>query len=225
MAKEKETKKQEIKHLDFRDQISRNKTRSVVLLIIVFIVIIAIGYVISLAFSPGYFFVIMTIASCVAIAYVLLTYNNCEKIALASVNAKPASPEDYPELHNAVENMALASGMPKPKVYIMPGKQINAFATGRGPNRAVICVTEGCIEKLNKQELEGVIGHEMSHIANYDIRYMTIVAVVAGAIVIFSQLFLRSLWFGGRRSEGRSEGQAILMLIALALAIVAPIIV
>ncbi|MEM2089662.1 MAG: M48 family metallopeptidase [Candidatus Pacearchaeota archaeon] len=209
------------KKISFYDQIAKNKFKSFLLMIIVFMVIIAIGYLISLAFSPSYFFVIMAIASCFAILYVFLTYNNCEKIALKSVGAVEADPKKYPQLHNAIENMALAAGIPKPKVYIMKGDQINAFASGRDPKRAVICVTEGCINKLNKQELEGVIGHEISHIANYDIRFMTVVAVVVGAVSIFSQLFLRSLWFS--RAE-RREGNAFLFLIAIVLAIIAPLI-
>lgn len=215
--------KEKTKKLSFYDQIARNKFKSVLLMIIVFVVIVAIGYLISLAFSPSYFFIIMAIASCIAILYVLLTYNNCEKIALKGVNAVEADPQKYSMLHNVVENMALASGLPKPKVFIMKGDQINAFASGRDPKRAVICVTEGCVKKLNKQELEGVIGHEMSHIANYDIRFMTVVAVVVGAITIFSQLFLRTLWLSS--SNERRGGNAILLLIAILLAILAPIIV
>jgi heat shock protein HtpX len=123
--------------------------------------------------------------------------------------------------------MSLASGLPMPKVYIMQGDQINAFATGKNPKHSVICVTEGAIAKLNKQELEGVIGHEMSHIANYDIRFVTIVAVVVGAISIFSQIFLRSLWYGGGRSSNndRGGGNIIFLVLALVLAILAPIIV
>ncbi|MEM4152552.1 MAG: M48 family metallopeptidase [Candidatus Pacearchaeota archaeon] len=209
--------------ISFHDQITRNKWKSFFLVIFVFIVLVALGYAISLAFDPGYFFIIMIIATIFSLCYVLITYFNSDKIALASVNARKADPIKHRMLYHAVENMAIASGLPMPKVYIMPGKQINAFATGRDPKHAVICVTEGALEKLNKQELEGVIGHEMSHIANYDIRYMTTVAVVVGAISIISQMFLRSLWFGSRDREGR--GNVIFFLIAIVLAILAPIVV
>lgn len=209
--------------ISFHDQITRNKWKSFFLVMFVFIVLVALGYAISLAFDPGYFFVIMIIATIFSLCYVLITYFNSDKIALASVNARKADPIKHRMLYHAVENMAIASGLPMPKVYIMPGKQINAFATGRDPKHAVICVTEGALEKLNKQELEGVIGHEMSHIANYDIRYMTTVAVVVGAISIISQMFLRSLWFGSRDREGR--GNVIFFLIAIVLAILAPIVV
>ncbi|MGB9708284.1 MAG: M48 family metallopeptidase [Candidatus Pacearchaeota archaeon] len=209
--------------VSFHDQISRNKWKSFFLVIVIFIVLIVLGYVISLAFDPGYFFIIMIFATIFSLGYTLLTYYNSDKIALASVGARKADPVEHRMLYHAVENMAIASGLPMPKVYVMPGSQINAFATGRNPKTAVICVTEGALRKLNKQELEGVIGHEMAHIANYDIRYMTTVAVVVGAISIFSQMFLRSLWFGSRDREGR--GNVLFLLIAIILAILAPIVV
>jgi heat shock protein HtpX len=212
------------KKLDFRDQIAGNKTRSVFLLIFVFIVFIALGYVIALAFSLDVFG-LLVIATLFSIFYVWITYAFCDKIALASVGAKEADKVRHRQLYDAVENMSIASQLPMPRVYIMPGDQINAFATGKDPKSSVVCVTEGALNKLNKQELEGVIGHEMSHIANYDIRFVTIVAVVVGAISIFSQLFLRSLWYRSSDSDSRGGGNIIFFLIALVLAILAPIIV
>ena len=215
--------------VSFHDQIARNRRNSFILVIIVFIVLIALGYAISFAFSPDYFFLIMILATIISLVYVLSTYYNSDKIALASVKAKKADPIEHRALYHAVENMTIASGMPKPKAYIMESENINAFATGKDPEHSVICVTTGALKKLNKQELEGVIGHEMSHIANYDIRFVTTVAIVVGAISIFSQIFLRSLWFGGGRARGGGDrggqGNAILFLIAIVLAILAPIIV
>ena len=209
--------------VSFHDQISRNKWQSFLFVIIIFIILIVLGYVISFAFSPDYFFFIMILAIIISLVYVLATYYNSDKIAIASVKAKRADSIKHRRLFHAVENMSIASGMPMPKVYVMESGNINAFATGRDPRHGVICVTTGALEKLNKQELEGLVGHEMTHIANYDIRFVTTVAVVVGAISIFSQLFLRSLWFrGGSRRE---QGNIILFLIAIALAILAPIIV
>ena len=215
----------EVKHIDFRDQIAKNKTKSIVLLIIVFLVFIALGYVIAIAFQLD-IFALFILSTIISIVYIWITYAFSDKIALLSVGAKEADSSQYRALYNSVENMSLASGLPMPKVYIMRGDQINAFATGKNPKHSVICVTEGAITKLNKQELEGVIGHEISHIANYDIRFVTIVAVVVGAISIFSQIFLRSLWFGGGRSSDREGGgNVIFLVLALVLAILAPIIV
>ncbi len=227
MAKEVPTPKiKEEKKIDFRDQISRNKTKSVFLLIFVFVILIVLGYVIAKAFSLDVF-ALLIIATIFSIFYVWLTYAFCDKIALASVGAKEADKTEHKALYDAVENMSIASQLPMPKVYIMPGKQINAFATGKDPRSSVICVTEACLEKLNKPELEGVIGHEMSHIANYDIRFVTITAVVVGAISIFSQMFLRSMFFrsSGSGSNDRGNGNVIFLVLALVLAILAPIIV
>lgn len=217
--------KKEEARISFHDQIARNKFKSVLLAIIVFIVLIVLGYAISYAFDPGYFFFIMIIATLFSLFYVLITYYNSDKIALASVGAREADKVRHRMLYIVVENMSIASGLPMPRVYVMPGNQINAFATGRDPQHSVVCVTEAALEKLNKQELEGVVGHEMSHIGNYDIRFVTTVAVVVGAISIISQLVLRSMWMGSRSSDERGKGNAIFFLIAIALAIFAPIIV
>jgi len=211
--------------ISFHDEIARNKRNSVFLIIIIFLVFILLAYVIGLIYQE-FFFIILIFGIIISVTYILISYYNSDKIALASVRAKPASQSEYRQLHNIVEGLCLASGMPKPRIYIIDGAQINAFATGRNPQNSVIAVTSGALEKLNKQELEGVIGHELSHIANYDIRFMTLVAVLVGMIAIISQIFLRSLWFSGGRGGGKSDkGKAILILIGIALAILAPIIV
>lgn len=214
--------KDQYQRIDFHDQISRNKLKSVLLMIIVFAVLVLLGYVISMAFEPGYFFFIMIIAIIFSISYILVTYYNSDKISIASVGAKRANKNDYKKYYDAVEGLSIASGIPMPKLYIMPSKQINAFASGRDPQHAVICITEGAFQKLDKNELEGVIAHESGHIANYDIRYMTLIAVMVGMVAIISQIFLRSLWF---RGGGRGRGNGIFILIGIALAIIAPIVV
>lgn len=208
--------------LSFEDEISRNKMKSIFLIISIFIFFLILGYIISQILNPGYFFIIMIISIIVSLLYIVISYYNSDKIALASVNARPASPEKYRMLHHAVENMAIASGLPKPRVYIMDSGQINAFASGRDPQHAVICVTTGALEKLSKQELEGVIAHEMSHIANFDIRFITLTAILVGMISIVAEIFLRSLWFSGN-NKGGGRGNAILIIIGIAFAILAPI--
>ncbi|MFA7708221.1 MAG: M48 family metallopeptidase [Candidatus Pacearchaeota archaeon] len=210
--------------ISFHDQISRNKLKSVFLILIVFVVLICLGYVIGLVAGPDYFIIIMIISIIFSLSYILISYYNSDKIALASVNAKPASETQYRQYHNVVEGLCLASGMPKPRLYIMENSEINAFASGRDPEHSVICVTTGSLNKLDKQELEGVIGHELSHIASYDIRFMTLVAVMVGMVSIISEIFLRSLWFkSGSRDD--SKGNAIFMIIGILLAILAPIVV
>ena len=210
------------KRIDFRDQITRNKRNSVFLMFSVFVILVLLGYVISLAFSPGYFFIIMIIAIIFSIFYILVSFYNSHKIAIASVKATKAYKDDYKQYHSLVEGLTLASGLPKPELYIMHSKQINAFASGRDPQHAVVCVTEGALEKLDKNELEAVLAHELGHIASYDMRYMTLVAVMVGMIAIISQIFLRSLWFGG---GGNDKSKGIFILIGIVLAILAPLVV
>lgn len=210
--------------IDFRDQISSNKWKSFFLLLIIFIVIVVLGYVITMATDPGYFFIIMIVATLFSIFYVWFSYYNSAKIAIVSVGAKLADEIKYRDYHNLVEGLCLASGMPKPKLYVMQSKNINAFASGRNPQNAVICVTDGALTKLGRRELEGVLAHELGHIATYDIRYMTLVAVGVGMISIISQIFLRSLWFrGGGRDNNNSN--IVFMILAIAIAILAPIVV
>jgi len=216
--------------ISFHDQISRNKRKSVFLILIVLVVLLALGYVIGLAMGPDYFLMIMILAIIISLVYIVGSYYNSDKIALASVKAKKASQTEYSQYHHLVEGLCLASGMPKPKLYVMEDKNINAFASGRDPKHAVLCFTTGALEKLDKQELEGVIGHELSHIANYDIRFMTLTAVLVGMIAIISQIFLRSLFWnsmtGGRGGGNRdNKGQVIFMIVGIALAILAPIVV
>ncbi len=214
--------------IDFRDQISKNKRKSFLLVFIVFLVFLALGYAISMAFNPGYFFIIMIIAIIFSIFYIMISYYNSDRIAIASVRAKLANRSEYKDYYNLVEGLTLASGLPMPKLYVMPSNQINAFASGRDPKHAVVCVTEGALKKLDRRELEGVLAHELGHVGNYDIRYMTLVAVMVGMISIISEIFLRSLWFrGGGNGGGRDNGNAQIIFLALGilLAILAPIVV
>jgi heat shock protein HtpX len=209
-------------HIDFRDEISRNKIKSFILMTIIAVFIIILGAIISMILDPALFFIIMIASIIISILYIIFSYYNSDKIAIASVNAKPASSAMHRSLINSVESMSIASGLPMPRVYVMESSQINAFASGRDPQHAVICVTTGALAKLDKQELEGVIAHEMAHIANYDIRFMTLAAVMVGIISIAAEIFLRSLWFGGSDNrEGRAG--AILMILGLIFAILAPI--
>jgi len=210
--------------IDFRDEISRNKRKSFFLIVIIFLVFILFGYVISKAFDSGYFFFIMIIAIIFSISYILISYYNSHKIAVLSAGAKKASREKYRDYYNLVEGLTLASGLPMPKLYIMPSNRINAFASGRNPENSVVCVTEGALKKLDRRELEGVLAHELGHMGNYDIRYMTLVAVMVGMIAIVSEIFLRSLWFRSG-DGGDNKGQAIFLIIGIVLAILAPIVV
>lgn len=211
-----------MERISFYDQIAANKRKSWFLMLLIFLVFLLLGYVISKVYTAMSFFSIMIIAIIISISYLLISYYNCDKIAVASVGAKPADRNQFRQYYDSVEGLSIASGMPMPKLYVMNNEQINAFATGRDPNHAVVCVTTGALQKLNKSELEGVLSHEMSHIANYDIRFMTLAAVMVGMIAIISEIFLRSLWFkSSDRDSGK--GNAIFLLIGIVLAILAPI--
>lgn len=214
-----------VERISFHDEIQKNKLKSFLMIIVIFVFFILVGFLIALAVDPSYFFFIMIIATIFSLAYVLISYYNSDKIALASVGAKPASPERHRSYFHAAESMALASGLPVPKLYVMESEQINAFASGRNPENAVLCFTTGALAKLDKQELEGVIAHEMSHIANYDIRFMTVTAVLVGLISIVAQIFLRSLWMtniGGDKKDSRAG--IIIFVLAIVFAILAPIV-
>lgn len=210
--------------ISFEDEIARNKIKSAVLMGIIIVFFVALGYLIANILDPSYFFIIMIFSIIFSLGYTLVSYYNSASIALASVRAKPASRTEHRMLFNAVENMSLASGLPMPKVYVMESEQINAFASGRNPQNAVICVTTGALNKLTKQELEGVIAHEMSHIANFDIRFMTLTAVLIGMISIIAEIFLRSIWFSsGSNDRDRGNAGIILIIVGILFAILAPI--
>ncbi|MFZ5955186.1 MAG: M48 family metallopeptidase [Nanoarchaeota archaeon] len=212
--------------LSFYDEIRKNKIYSGLLMFIVFIILLSLGFLISVIIGGDLFWIVLIISIFISISYILIGYYRSDKIALASVKAKPASQSIHREFYNIVEGLTLASGLPMPKLYIMEDNSINAFASGRDPKHAVICVTTGALQQLNKQELEGVLAHELSHIANYDIRFMTLTAVLVGMIAIMSEIFLRSLWLGGiSRRDDREGGNIILIIIGIALAIIAPFIV
>jgi heat shock protein HtpX len=207
----------------FYDQIARNKRKSWFLMFLIFAILVLFGYVISLAFDPGFFFVIMILSIIFSLSYILINYYNSHKIALASVGAKEAKRSEHKGYYDSVEGLCIASGLPMPKLYIMDSSQINAFASGRDPKNAVICVTKGALDKLDKNELEGVLAHELSHIANYDMRYMTLATIMVGMIAIISQIFLRSLWF--RNDSKNDKSKVVIILIGVLLAILAPIVV
>lgn len=207
------------------DQISSNKRRTWLFLIGFIILIAVLGYVIGQALDYGYG--PLFIAGVIAILMSVGSYYYSDKMVLAISGAKEVKFEDNKELYRIVENLCMGCGLPTPKIYIVEDNAPNAFATGRDPKHAVVAITRGLLNKLEKSELEGVIAHELSHIQNYDIRLMTIVSVLVGTVLILSDLFLRwSFWGGGRRrSSSKSDGrlQMIMFVLAIVLAILAPI--
>ncbi|MBI5553344.1 MAG: M48 family metallopeptidase, partial [Candidatus Diapherotrites archaeon] len=152
----------------------------------------------------------------------LFGYYYSDKIVLSISQARPATKEENTYLVNTVEGLSLAAGIPMPQIYVIDDTALNAFATGRDPEHSIICVTSGLLKTLNRSELEGVIAHEMSHIKNYDIRLMMLATVFVGTIALLSDLFLRSLFWGGGRNREENRGGIILIVIGILLAILAP---
>lgn len=153
-----------------------------------------------------------------------VSYFWSDKIVLGISGAKPISQKQNPQLYRIVENLCIAAGLPVPKIYILEDSAPNAFATGRDPKHAAIAFTTGILEKLNKQELEGVTAHELSHVGNRDTLVMTMVSVLVGTIALLSDWFLRSMFYGSRESDSDNKGNAIFMILAIASAILAPIV-
>ncbi len=188
-----------------------------------FVAIIALGWVFSKIYgNPG----ILVIAVLFSSITSFVSYWYSDKIVLSISRAKEVNHEEYRELYHVVENLSIASGLPMPKVYLIDELSPNALATGRDPKHAVVAVTKGLLEKLDKSELEGVLAHEMSHIGNRDILLSTVAVVLVGFVALLSDFFMRSMFFGGLgggRDRGRGEGGGILMLLGIVLAILAPI--
>lgn len=199
--------------------IAKNKRRSWMLIFLFSILVLFIGYIISIAVEGGSaIFVFAVIFNFIS---VLISYFSGDKIVLASTGAQPVPKQQDPELYNTVENLAITAGVPMPKLYLIPSQALNAFATGRDPEHASVAITVGLRQKLTKPELEAVMGHELSHVKNYDIRVMLITSILFGMIVMLADLLFR-LAFSGGRSRNNKANAAIIPIMIVA-AILAPI--
>ncbi|HZB83856.1 MAG TPA: M48 family metallopeptidase [Rubrobacteraceae bacterium] len=211
----------------FRDRIAINKRNSLLLIAAFLAFITVFGYIIGYAWlgNPAEAVFGLVLALVVGIISGLATYYGGDRMVLAASHAREVTHDEAPVLFNVIEEMTIAAGLPMPKVYIIDDTAPNAFATGRDPEHASVAVTSGLLEKLNRDELQGVIAHEMSHVGNFDIRYAMLVGILVGTTVLISDFFLRGLWFGGgrRREGGGGQAQLIMMAIAIVLAILAPI--
>lgn len=210
------------------EQIARNKRASVMLVAVVVAVLLLLGYVIGFAWTGRSYggLGVLGIFGVIAIVWSLIGYFAGANMVLAVTGARQITHGDAPQLWNVVEEMSVASGLPMPNVYIIDDAAPNAFATGRDPQHAYLAVTRGLLDIMDREQLQGVVAHEMSHIRNYDIRFATLVGILVGMIALISDFFLRSAWFGfgGRRSrDGGGQAGAIMFVVALVLAIFAPI--
>lgn len=204
--------------------ISSNKTKTWLIMGLFIILVTTLSYIFGKALGNGlsivgFALVFSGIAS-------FISYYYSDKLILTMSGASQIQKKDNSELFRIVENLCIGAGIPMPKIYVINDSAPNAFATGRDPSHAVVCVTSGILDKLNKTELEGVIAHELSHIGNYDTRLMAVVSILVGVIALLADFFTRSLWFGGGRRDREDRGniQSIFLLIGIVLAILSPII-
>jgi heat shock protein HtpX len=207
------------------DLIKSNKRRSVMLIAGFVLVLALVGAAVGvlLGYGPQGTVIAFVIAAAMAFG----SYWKSDAIALAVSRAHPADPQQYQRLHNLVEGLCIASGLPKPRVYIVDDPAPNAFATGRDPKHAAIAVTTGLLEKMNRVELEGVVAHELSHIRNYDILVSTLAVTLVGAVALLTNFAVRALWWnGGRvsRSGDREGGGNPLALVGFVFILLAPLV-
>ena len=206
-------------------QVSSNKRKSVFLVSLFFLIILLLGY--AFGFYFGNLFLGISFALIISLIMILISYYSGDKIILKMSSAFPADRKKYPHLVNTVEGLAIAAGINAPEIYIIEDSAINAFATGRDPKHASVTVTTGAIERLKRDELEGVLAHEISHIRNYDVRMMMFVVILVGVITLLSDMFLRSIFYGrSRRDNSRSQNilTLITFFLGLILAVLGPII-
>lgn len=209
------------------DQIESNKRNSILLTAIVLGVVIGLVYTMAQIFDPASASLFLFVAIIIMAIHIYISYRYGDQVVLSATKARPANPRVVKEKHlvDVVEGLALAAGIPTPKAYIIDSPEMNAFATGRDPQHASIAVTSALLANMNREELEGVLGHELSHVRNYDIRFSMLVAVLVGLVAILSNLLMRSYWFGARGNSDRDRkgGVMIFILIGFVLAILSPI--
>jgi heat shock protein HtpX len=214
----------------FYSEVAANRRNSFLLALLVIAFLAVFGFVIgfSIGYGSGHEVAFgigaLVIAVGIGTLSALFSYYGGDKLVLASSNAREVSPQQAPQLYNVVNEMAVAGGVPMPRVYVIDDPSPNAFATGRDPQHSSVAVTTGLLQKMNREELQGVLGHEMSHVRNYDIRFTLIVGVMVGSIALLAGFFLRyTFWFGGgRRGSDRDSGGGgfglVLLIVGLVMA-------
>jgi heat shock protein HtpX len=215
----------------FYQQEATNRRESLLLVVAVIAILAALGFAIGYGTSGAVAGGAAVTGGAVLLGGLLSvgSYFGGDKLVLGSSGAKEVDATSAPQLMNVVQEMAIAAGVPMPKVYVIEDTAPNAFATGRDPQHASVAITTGLLEKLDREELQGVLGHELSHVRNFDIRFSLLVAVLVGSIALLADFFLRfTFWGGGRRSSNDRDGggngvQAIIFVLAIVLAVLAPI--
>jgi len=213
----------------FYDEQKRNRRDSLLLAIVVSLFLFGLVYVFAYIFAPEALVFVLPLSLILIFLYTWGSYQYGDKIVLSSTGARPAVGNEFIYLNNVAEGLSIAAGIPPPKVYVIDNPEINAFATGKNPEHASIAVTTGALQKLNRSELEGVVAHELSHVRNRDVEFMTFIAVLVGLVSILSHIILRWAWIAPRsRGRGKDRGggsgiEVVVLILGFILAILAPI--
>ena len=199
-------------------QITSNKRKSLALLFGFLLLYGALGFLLSLWFGEWALFAVLAIA---VFMIVINLYMGDDLVMTVAGARQIERKEEAPELWRIIENLSITAGLPMPRVYLVPDESPNAFAAGRSPKQAIVAVTTGLLERLDEEELEGVLAHELSHVRNYDVRLMTYAAVLAGSIALIAQIFLRAMWFGG--GDRDRNANPIVLVVVIAALVLAPV--
>jgi heat shock protein HtpX len=212
----------------FYQQEAHNRRESILLVVVVTAILavfgLTMGYAIGGTSSSAFLFLLAAMFAAVLLSSA--SYYNGDRMVLLASQAHEVTPEQAPQLHDVVRELTIAADIPMPRLFVIDDTAPNAFATGRDPQHSSVAVTTGLLQKLDREELQGVIGHELSHVRNYDIRYMLLVGVLVGSVALLADFFVRFTFWGGGRSSSREGGggaQALFYLLTLILAILAPI--
>ena len=213
----------------FHDEIKRNRRKSIILASTLSLLIIALVYAFAYIFAPEYLYIVLPMSFLFVIVYSYSSWMYGDQVVLRTTGAKPAEGHEHIYLRDTVEGLSIAAGIPPPEVYVVPSEEINAFATGRDPEHSSVAVTTGLLSVLDREELEGVLAHEVSHIRNRDVSFMTLVAVLVGLTAILSHIILRTYRYGaiggrrGRRDRERKGLDVAILAVGFFLAIFAPL--
>jgi len=212
----------------FHDEIGRNRRKSILLASTLSIITVALVYSFAYIFAPEYLYVVLPLSLIFVVIYSYSSWMYGDQVVLRTTGARPAEGREHIYLRDTVEGLSLAAGIPPPEVYVVPSEEINAFATGRDPEHSSVAVTTGLLRVLDRQELEGVLAHEVSHIRNRDVSFMTLVAVLVGLVAILSHIILRTYRYGARGQRGRGDRDrkgldVAILAVGFLLAIFAPI--
>lgn len=208
--------------MDIHKQIAENKQKTYLIMFLFVVLITTVAYVFARTqgFDLSFVGIMLVLSGLMSFG----SYYWSDKLILSFSRAHPADRQQDFNFYTAAENMKIASGLPMPRLYVIEDQAINAFATGRDPQHAVVVATRGLLSRLERSEIEGVVAHEMSHIQNYDVRLAGIVAILVGVIALLADFYTRSLWWGGGRSRDRDRGGSIFAIIGIILAMLSPLV-